>query len=525
MNGQIFYTEYGFPVDTLFLKSLPKDMRDDDLFNHFSTFGNVRSVRTYIHATDSSGFVQFQEAEVTAKVLRIKHHLIDGHKVHVEIARTWHHNVSSTAKDDLPLESTNLTGTMLMDLNDDCLREILARAAPMTLCSLLELSENCKNNRLKAITIETFARKYKTCQLNQCAPTVDKAHRLLANFGPLISNLVTAEYYAADKTMSHAVKSIGQFCSGTVTSLCLVSYTFDKTDAKALKVLFNNLEKLALYFCHFERDAMDLLAHCESLVEIDLSDDGFMGHHDKTVYEALFQHTFPNLEVFTGDTTSYKLKNFISRHKKLKTLSLSLQDHSDLLPTIADNCSELKILVICTGRFDSYPVQQGNSHYYPIRYKMPVTRIASLKHLEFLQIAYVQNPLECIQQLHHLESLKELIFESKCGSSRFMSALSQLKTLEMLHFFCSDKCVDFTPLAKMDRLKDLLISSSHGKIANLNLVYMVSRLTNLEKFHIYMFPDFEIDDKTNAELVDARSKMIGPRRKLEIMLNRKLFNI
>ncbi|XP_037040422.1 uncharacterized protein LOC119077341 [Bradysia coprophila] len=265
MNDKIFCTKTGFAVKTLLVNSLSRHLGGDHLFDYFSRFGPVRSVRIHVHASNTFGFIRFEGFEAAAKALKMKHHAIDDRMIEVEIADDCHQD--EPRNDELPIELTNATGTEFMDLNDDCLREVLARLRPIGLCSLRELSETNRNVRLEAITNEIFTRKFKRLR-NDVETSEDNLERVLAKFGSSILHFLTDGFDDDDTVSIRKFRSIIERCSGcsgTLKTLRLRNYKFGENDIKAMKSLFGNLEGLDIFRCHFEGDAMDLFASCQSL--------------------------------------------------------------------------------------------------------------------------------------------------------------------------------------------------------------------------------------------------------------------
>lgn len=450
-------------------------MRGDHLFDHFSSFGNVESVRVHTHATNAFGFVTFQEAEDAAKALKNQFHTIAGSKVSVELAINQY----------LRIESTK--ATQFLDLNDECLQKIFDKVTIMDLCSLAETS-----TRLKAVANYNFTRRYKNCNLR--GVTANETRRLLINFGSLISEISTED---------QEINKIGliiRYCSGTLKSLTLWCYQINKKETIALKTLFLKLEKLVIY--HFDckgAAAKDLFANCGLLVELSIYD------YFRDIGEIL-GNTFLNLEVFKCDPAirNSDLHNFISRHKSLKSISFHCKDdRSPLLPIIADNCKRLEKLKIST-----------DGHENPEEYKTAVKSIGRFNSLRKLTVSDDQNVTILLQELKGLQSLDQLKLNNVRGGSEFLSALLQLKKLNILILYECAEINNLNPLADLCQLKELEVRGRHD-IVNFDLVFMIKRLIQLKKLSIRI--SFEMTKEIYLKIIDVvRARSERPQHTLEI---------
>ncbi|XP_037049625.1 uncharacterized protein LOC119083918 [Bradysia coprophila] len=501
MNDKIFCTEDGFAVKTLLLNSMPRAFQADLLFDYFSVFGSVQSARLHVRAADSFGFVKFDDARAAAKAFTMKHHVIAGHSVEVRIAKHCHQDEPAT-NDELRIELTNATGTEFMDLNDDCLRKICTHLTNSDLCSLAELSAICKINRLEAVTNETFSRKYSKSAIKVDAADVDETERLLVNFGSQMSYLSMDGSNEDSACSARRFRSIIQCCSGTLERLYLSNYKIGENETKTMRAVFSNLKELRISNCSFEGDAADLFASCTSLHTLHVNDN-------VPNKEEIFQHTFSNLTNFMcghlSGSINYNLDIFISRHKSMERIQLlSKDDHSDLLPIIAQNCSELRALAVSTnaGRRGRH-----NSKTY--------RSLSSLKNLEKLVIANDPNAIRFMQELSHLQSLRELELVRICCDNEIVTAMSHLSRLETLRIL---GCVQFSDLCSLEHLKQLKeLSITSDVVVHIPLVHLVTSLADLEILDLNVRNFFMIDTRLRSKIVNARSKSGSAKRTLKIV--------
>lgn len=381
-----------------------------------------------------------------------------------------------------------LTGTQFEDLNDDCLREILTLVTVMDLCSLLELFEISRNFRLKEITSEIFKKQHNICDLNRMVDSVDEAQRLLENFGPLISDL-TAKYSGEDGVQ--IIKLIIRFCSDTLKSLDIWNFSLNDIGMTAV---FHKLEILSIVHCDFQGDSVDLFAHCNSLLKLIVD----IARPEK----AILKQTFPKLETFGVEWDGNSCKSFLSRHKKLKALALSISDHLEIFPFIAENCSELT-------KFWILRCKSANPEENEIAFKS----ISSMKYLQQLRLSANPNSLVILRELCRFQSLKSLILDYISFGHGVVSVLIQLKCLEQLCIYLCEEVKDLNCLTELWRLIKLQIVSNEN--IDFDLVRVVSRLTNL-RFMFLQLHDFTIDEKMHSRIMNARSKVGKAHQSLQI---------
>lgn len=466
----------------------------DRLLDYFSIFGPVQNVNIHYHgseATSPFGYVKFEGVGAAENALEMKHHVIGGRGVEVEIAQNILNDERATS-DALQIEPTNANSLTFMDLNDDCIREILTYLKVTDLCSLLELSQACGNMSLKEITKEIFRKRCKRYEtgLNTATTSSNEVERQLAKFTSLISTLLTDECSDA----ARKIKSVIQWCNGmeNMKWLHFEDLTFDENETMALNELFGIMNRLHIDNCRFEGDVADLFSACRSL-------DSLLISNEMSDKESVLQNTFPNLTRFfwqyENGTMNYNFENFISRHKELKSITLmSKDDHSGLLPIIASNCSDLIALEISSD---------GNRN--PLEYQNSVKSIVELTNLNRLMIRGDRNAIKFIRQLQYLQSLKSLYLANVRCDYGMIKAVSRLTTLQYLDIENCDGFTNFRPLVKLGVLRKLNITS-HKESVTIDLVYMISRLPLLEMLAIDSKNLFKVDEEKHKKIVEARVK-------------------
>ncbi|XP_037040396.1 uncharacterized protein LOC119077321 [Bradysia coprophila] len=498
MNDKSLCTEDGLAAKTLYLKSLPTDLKETHLSDYFSAFGPLQSVRIHDHTSNSIGFVKFEEAEAAANALEMERHIIEGRTIEVEIADDCHHD-EPTTNDELPIELTNLTGTEFMDLNDYCLRQILNRISAMDLCSMFEMADLSKIIRLRVIAKKVFVRRFRCIDLNKEATKESDIERLLLNFGSLMVYVATDSGVDADET----IKLILIFCN-SLKWLDLRQFTFDESSTWVLKKLFRKLERIYIHDCHFKGGAMKAFARCRSLLTLKVYDEA-------ACMAEILQYTFPKMRSFHyltfWCTSKTLLKDFISRHKGLTSLRMvGIEDDSVLLPAIAENCTELQELSL---RSSGNKSDEQRCIY--------VSTMPALKNLKTLSIYGDRRASRFIHQLKHLCSLRELRLICVRFNDCIEKFLGELKSLQILTIQNCDKFTDFDVLAKLRGLQELHITSD--LVVTFDLIYMVRRLADLNRLELQLTTPCVIDEVMQCRLAAARRKSGKAKGSLEISCN------
>lgn len=465
---------------------------------------------------------------MASKALSNRCHIIAGHKTPVSIADSWHQEkplelrnnhedaTDSQSTDMLPIELTNVTGTQLLDLNDDCLYEVfsLKFIRLMDLCSIAECSV-----RLKQIACRIFTASHKICHLNSLSlSTIHEVRRLLLNFGPLITEmwmeptfLLRAKSEQSERVMDLVIR----YCRKTLESLNLIDYEISSSLTVKLKPLFSKLQKLYIRDCTIEGEAMRLFANCRSLLELKL--DNFANCSDDV--GMIFENTFPKLERFKykedyNDYDDYNLAIFISRHKSLKTFCLKRfdEDCTTLLPVIAENCKQIEKLQF-HGQYDG-PINK-------VEFENGLQSLLTLDQLKKLKInCSKQNVNKFIKELNALKSLQLLELWNASGDIEFIPGLSQLKHIHVLRLNYCEDLKNVNRLGDLEQLTELAIRF-HGESEkyDLDVVQMIKRLTNLTTL-ILEWDKFKLDKRMYLRIVDIVRQRPGiPKATLEMKLD------
>lgn len=222
--------------------------------------------------------------------------------------------------------------------------------------------------------------------------------------------------------------------------------------------------------------------------------------------ELILGATFPKLQRFEWHDLQWgswkELKNFLMRHKTLKSVNIQIATTS-ILSTIAENCKQLEEL------------------------QMKCSRVAALKslltldHLKKLTIhcngKNVTNFIKKLNCLKFLEFLELLAADADC---EFIPALSKLKMLQVLRVRNCSGLNNLNPLGDLDRLKELavvLYGLGHiGGLAHVDGLLLIKRLNNLTTLKLDI-ESFEMNKKLYQQIVDiVRERPERSQRTLQI---------
>lgn len=455
-------------------------LKHDEILSYFSAFGDVSDVRIRSKPKCSFGFVKFTLPESAAKVLGVDLHVIDGRRVKIVAASDRH-------QDDIFLLDIDDITTKLLDMNDECVLEILSVKC-LSVVDLCAIAETCR--RLKEIASLVFRRKHRTCDLDSLRGVNAKtAKRILMNFGSVIRHL-NISGFKEQEWQRKVMDSVMEYCSNaTLKSLSLGYFKFPENTPAKLGTLFRKLRILNIHFCTFEGTSRKLFADCASLAKLCIKQSAYGSEP-----AFIFENTFPKLKKFNCyyEADSDSLRTFISRHKNLLSLRILNDVESSILQVIA-NCKRLETLKC---RIDPNATLD----------------LSNLGHLRKLEIdAKRRNVTKAAQGLNNLQFLEHLILLDAEIDSEFIGTLAQLKRLQK---FYVSKCFglqNLNRLGNLNQLTSLDIFSTEN--VDLDIVILVKRLSNLNSLKVHVAA-FRMDLRMYLSIVDIvrrradRSKLV-----------------
>lgn len=477
-------------------------MRRDDILHYFTKFGNVRKVQIYKSRTYSYGFVTLESTESETVALSHPFHEIVGYKTKVAIVHSWHLIDSSVLFKNrkqtvAPIHLTNVTGTHLLDLNDDCLYKILSLRS-FTLKDLLSMAESC--TRLKDVAARVFARKHKMHHIvNISELTIRSVERILNNF---VSNIpkLCIEKCRLD-IFTRIMDLVMKYCKEGLESLTLNVPEIPATMNFALGP-FKKLR--SLYIRNVVVKRVDFFDKCDALVELKVESWKFSDS------ELVLASTFPKLERFEYNHiglsivySQYKWQSFISRHKTLKTFSLVgfHVNMSPILCLITDHCKQLEKLQIISTHIGTsgLPVREN--------ILMSLLTLNQLKSMEIM--CNGQNVTNFVKELNSLKSLEFLEISYARADSEFLPALSQLKNLHSLRLTHFHELKNLESLRNLVQLTELAIQLEDQTVKfHFDLVDMIENLINLKTLFL-QWKGLKIHEAMYLKIVDIVSRRPG----------------
>lgn len=483
---------------------------------YFKKFGNVENVRVFAKQTHTFAFVTFAKAEDAAKTLSQGEHYI-GRKVRVSAGDSWHQTDKPVPPHEradvhgepsgvvnLAIELTNLTGTHLLDLNDDCLYELLTYVAKRSVIDLSQAAETC--GRLKSIATNVFA------SLNKKTPggllgelangSLPHMRLVLRNFGPFIEDIrLRKDAGKANGMAMEQINLLRLHCNASLKTLALENFMITKNIAVVLKTVFGNLKKLVFDQSKFTAGAKstNLFENCQSLVTLKYATSDEL---NRNTFEHVFQHTFANLESLSlkegmeAIDIDTDLAPFLRHHPNLKKLSLKSfeADYYTIFPTIADNLLQLEKLYI-----------QANAHGDDEEFIEHLNKLSTLEHLKKLKLSCEKKPINTfLRDLKSVESLEHLRLSRTKADAEFFVNLSKFKNIRILHLTDVDHQSSITPLGELKEITELLLKG-RLQLSNEELIALLKKLAKLKKL-TFIATGFELDDSTYRKLVDVIGK-------------------
>lgn len=252
---------------------------------------------------------------------------------------------------------TDETTTHILDLNEYCLLEIFAQDS-FTPMDLLLLAETC--TRFKGITQRLFPKEFvisiHLAEPNYLfygndkfidLPSTEYVRRILTHFGSYLNEISIFD------NIPDIFDSIAKYCNDG--GLKRINFCEDGIIENLLikfKNIFPRLVALSFHrtFSVHPLDGRIIKLNCSSLIELEI--------YDNNCWHPILKNTFPKLERFACNEQCYYeselnvadiLLNFITRHSRLKHLSLSGYKcfRHDITHTIGNNLNKLEELNLC----------------------------------------------------------------------------------------------------------------------------------------------------------------------------------
>lgn len=201
----------------------------------------------------------------------------------------------------------------------------------------------------------------------------------------------------------------------------------------------------------------------------------------------ILENTFRQLKDFQckyDQNARFNFQKFISRHKNLTRISIiGCSDLTELAPSIAEHCKQLKELEINVGRL--------------FEAKKSLESLKSLKLLETLVFHCQSKKMsKFIEKLDSFVSLETLDLYNAARDNELLQTIAKLPNVKFLGLIDCN-ITNYNPLAKMRHLNQLYIKTQQNKKNEkiyLDVVRLVENLVDL-KFLDLSKQSFEIDEE------------------------------
>lgn len=243
-------------------------------------------------------------------------------------------------------EIASPVATTIIDLNDDCLREICDYLNLAELCIFADVCRRFKQNaQAKFRSLKT---KDVTKEVWIDLPDIAK-YRMLRNFGGSITSLIGV---ALKRNNEYLVLMIIRHCGEALKSLTLHNFRINAYLGERLLSLIARLEKFGIIECHCQPSFCEQLPfHSANLRELEFKFEYYSQCSNVFVLGGLPQ-TFPKLESFSMvDLENRDLKAFLIKNQQLKTINLeSANGNEDNFGLIVEHLSTLENLGIVVSK-------------------------------------------------------------------------------------------------------------------------------------------------------------------------------
>lgn len=436
--------------------------------------------------------VEYKSVYSAAGVLRYPIHRISGIEIHVSIADSWLQR--QTPDYDLPAiicpnkpfrQGVNRRSKKpepklkLLDLNDDCLFEILEY---FNVLDLDAVNRTCKRlHRLAQVVFRlnhtsiniSWKKLDKYSNINMAGLTYHNLRNLLNSFGPSIHKLNICSMSFKDINRNRLLNLITGCQS--LEYLYLTNIRFPAKCYEMNKVFFPKLKELSFISCMLNDSIKRVFIQCKQLEKLTIqSDTEFIGMSLLVSFPRLVSVSFVN----NWRLRSECLGKFFSLNQQLKKVKL-IKCHDDLtdyiFPVISNELQGLESLSIRVNSFKHF----GKN----------VMSLKNLKHLRELKFNRDKTNISSfIRELAALDKIEILHLDGGAVDDYLIDALVQCKRLNTLKLRSvpSPKKRLLTELAKdLPTLQDCHISKCKPSDSlTMDIVYFVDLAKNLKTLRI-----------------------------------------
>lgn len=444
---------------------------DADIFQYFTnSYGEIESIQlistNILHNYPTITFVRTEDA---SKALTIYSHVISNIKIWLTVADIQQERTKKLPALHLhPNEIPSTSGLNLLDLNEDCLYEILYF---LPIPDLSIVANSCKY--LKLIAQNIFNTKYKTLSIGSTIKFAnvhlfDDAVRILVNFGSFATKLIISFKQFKQEKCNQLIHIIATRCQ-SLTSLEIHHLTINKLGLKKFQKICAQLNHLLIndskIYKYYDDKFVNVFGKCDQLIKLNLC-------NFEPIELLPLNYKFSKLESFTFKHelrpmyTTF-LKSIFSTENQLKKLNFMgpFSASGKEIPLLSKNCSQLEKLYIhlkCVTpkRFEHF---QQFQHIKKLKINCDNRNISkffiNFKSVELLEYIELENG-----------RIDQHLFDSfyKCTKLRTLCLLE----MTALH-------LHFVDLCNLKQITELILKNVNG-LKNDILIELVDGLNRLE---------------------------------------------
>lgn len=329
----------------------------------------------------------------------------------------------------------------ILDLNDDCLREILEYS---NLEDMSIVVKTCK--RLKEIVLGIVSSQKNTSTL--VVQSATHLERCIRDIGPSICSLFLKGSSHLAPLAHNKVLGVLIQCH-SLTNLEMNGFSFGLILNDLPRVLFPRLQKLVLDDCSIP---VEWLTKCPELVEVEMSETDIIFGDT----EELACPNMSTLKIYADDSIDRRgLQTFLEQNSQIRTLHIDDgndgQDNNGVVPILNFAPPSVESLVI------SYPVSSDLGRFHELK-ELRLIRIHSpfdlapvlnrnATSLEVFELDERNLSLELNRQnvgaISRMKKLKKLtVYVETCDRRNFQRMINDLNELEGLRIGCHENPFD-----------------------------------------------------------------------------------
>lgn len=460
-KNNLVYTEDEVPVKTLYIGNLKPNHREYQLRNYFVELGPIESLKIHEKKDHIFGFVTFSKYEDAAKVLQLKHHTVNGTKLRIRPADSWHqpkkkdnavevaatntaNNVDEALAGSSGSTEAGNSSVSLLCLNDDCLLHVLSF---LDIVEMVRLRGIC--GRLDELIDMACAKHKQNFDFSSIAKyesiTLMTARNLLTYLGPDLKSLKIDCDDFNNNSGFRLLDFIARYCK-SLENLDIDGFTINQKQISRLTPMFRNLKKFSA---------------------------GAKGRFNDSIGKCF--EVANNIDTVTMCSNWEVTGEFLKKISNLQRLGLNRCGNVQpkfFIQALQKNRTLKALEIQCCDKFDDRVLN---------------TMVADLKELEELTISNSYEKMQHFEKFAELVSLKRLTveFHSLTPIERLLEKLAERNQLTEFNYVGSGAGVSKRTVDLISKLTNLrVLSIAFNQLLSDVSLKGFSALSNLESLAI-----------------------------------------